>query len=388
MEFDYLWLLLLPVFFGLGWLAARIDIRQLLRDSRAVPKAYFEGLNFLLNEQPDRALGALVSVAHHHPDAVELQFALGSLFRKRGELDRAIKLHQSILQRPDLSPDVRSQALQALGEDYQRAGLLDRAEDSYRQLLDNGQATEARMALLNIYQQEREWQKAIDMASQLPDAAHAHQHEVAQFYCELAQRAMSASQWEVAGPYLQSALEVHRKCVRATLLQGDLALMQGQPDAARQAWLRIEQQNPDYLHMVAEKVLRIYQDEGRQDEGLTLLRGLYQRYPSLDLLEPLNLALQQAGKLQDSYELLRDEVRRQPSLLGLDRLLQVQLLVAPPERRADLEQVRNLVHQHADKHNMHSCRHCGFRARQYFWHCPGCAEWESYSALRGQASLP
>ncbi|WP_018149921.1 lipopolysaccharide assembly protein LapB [Leeia oryzae] len=385
MEFNFLWLLSLPVFFGLGWLAARIDLRQLLRESRRVPQAYFKGLNFLLSEQHDKALESLVSVAHNHPDTVELQFALGSLFRRKGEIDKAITLHQSIVARQDVTEEIRSDALEALGHDFLKAGLFDRAEDAFTRLLSTNRSTAAKEALLGIYQQEREWPKAIDMARQLSDTPHAWQAEVAQFHCELAHRAMSELDWPTATLNLEAALNVHRKCVRATIMLGDLALAQKLPEEAIKIWRRVESQDAEFLPMVAERLLRTYEQQSRLDEGLALLKGLYLSHPSLDLLEHIIHGELQQGRLNDAYVLLKDELRRQPTLAGLDQLLQVQLQVVPVERRADLEQVRQLVHQHADRLNMYSCKHCGFKARQYFWHCPGCATWESYSPQRYRA---
>lgn len=387
MEFDYAWLLLLPLFFALGWLAARIDIRQLLRDARAVPKTYFRALDLLLKEQPDRALDALQEVAHTHPNAIELQFALGTLYRRKGELDRAIRLHQTLSERDDLSTDIRNDAALELGEDYRRAGLFDRAEAVYRRLLDTARVIDARRALLDIYQQEREWAKAIEMASHLSDASHSLQYEVAQFYCELAHQAMSSSRFDEADRHLDDALAAHRTCTRANLLRGELRLTQGDALGAIDAWLRIEQQDPDFLALAAPRLLEAYVALNKPEEGVQQLRGLYHRHPSLDMLEPLLDRLLADQALEPAYQAMHDEVRRQPSLPGLDRLLQMQLLVAPPERRADLEQLRTLVHQYADRLHVYGCKQCGFKARQYFWHCPGCAQWESYRPLRGATTL-
>src|SRR5438132_12447653 len=133
-ELEVWWLLILPLFFGMGWLAARIDIRHVIRESRALPVSYFQGLNFLLNEQPDKAIEAFNEVVKVNPETVELHFALGSLFRRQGELDRAIRLHQSLLERPDLPADKRTTALHEIGQDYQKAGLLDRAEEAFLKL--------------------------------------------------------------------------------------------------------------------------------------------------------------------------------------------------------------------------------------------------------------
>src|SRR5262245_12341458 len=157
MEFEYWWLIGFPLFFGLGWVAARIDIRQLVSESRALPSSYFKGLNFLLNEQPDKAIESFIEVARVNPETIELHFALGSLFRRRGEFDRAIRMHQNLLERVDLGAEQKLAALAELGEDYLKAGILDRAEEAFTKLLDSGQAPLARRRLLDIYEQEKDW---------------------------------------------------------------------------------------------------------------------------------------------------------------------------------------------------------------------------------------
>ena len=163
MEFEYWWLLGFPLFFGLGWIAARIDIRQIVSESRALPRSYFRGLNFLLNEQPDKAIEAFIEVVKVDPETIELHFALGSLFRRRGEYDRAVRMHQNLLERPGLADEQKVIALAELGQDYLKAGILDRAEEVFKKLEKSPQSALARRHLLEIYEQERDWERAIDM---------------------------------------------------------------------------------------------------------------------------------------------------------------------------------------------------------------------------------
>jgi lipopolysaccharide biosynthesis regulator YciM len=167
MEIELWWLLVLPLFFGLGWIAARIDIRHLVHESRALPRSYFRGLNFLLNEQPDKAIEAFLEAAKVDPETIELHFTLGSLFRRRGETDRAIRIHKNLVEREGLNDEQRLNALSELGQDYLKAGLLDRAEEIFIKLRDTGRNEDALKSLLEIYQQEKEWAQAIDVAKQL-----------------------------------------------------------------------------------------------------------------------------------------------------------------------------------------------------------------------------
>src|SRR5580765_2325555 len=267
MEFEYWWLLGFPLFFGLGWIAARIDIRQIVSESRALPSSYFKGLNFLLNEQPD--------------EAIELHFALGSLFRRRGEYDRAIRMHQNLLDRPGLGADQKLMALAELGQDYLKAGILDRAEEAFRKLEKSPQAAAARRHLLEIYEQEKDWDRAIEMTKLVqPDP-----RDLAQYYCELAAAESAESRPDAARRHLEAALEANRKCVRASLLLGDLDKSQGNLDHAMEHWKHVESQNPAYLALVAQRLLDAYREAGHAEEGLTLLTGYLERYPSLDLLD-------------------------------------------------------------------------------------------------------
>ena len=383
MDLEYWWLLALPLFFALGWMAARIDIKQLVSESRTLPISYFRGLNFLLNEQPDKAIEAFIEVVKVDPQTVELHFALGSLFRRRGELERAIRMHQNLVERTDLQDDQKLAALFELAQDYLKAGLLDRAEELFLKLDGTTHAELSLRFLLEIYQQEKDWQKAIGIGERLESVTgHSQQKEIANFYCELASGEMMHSRPQAARPHLDAALRHHRMCVRANVLLGDLEASLGNADAAVDAWKRIETQNPAYLALVAERIYSVYERQGRADAGLNLLRAYLEKYPSLDALNVVFQGTLEQHGAEPAYRLVRDELRRMPTLLGLDKLLEAQLLEAPLDRRRDLELIRGLVNQHTQGLAMYKCDNCGFRARQYYWHCPACASWETYSPRR------
>lgn len=387
MTLELWWLLALPAFFAFGWIAARIDIKQLLKESRALPRSYFKGLNFLLNEQPDKAIEAFLEAAKVDPETIELHFALGSLFRRRGETDRAIRVHQNLIDRDasqgELSDEQRLHALAELGLDYLKAGLLDRAEEIFLKLRGTARDEEALKSLLEIYQQEKEWGKAISIAEAMPNHTdHLWQKAIAEFYCELASDELLHGRPEQARARIDEALAANRKCVRATILLGDLEMAAGRSEQAIEAWKRIEQQTPVYLALVAEKLLEAHRHAGREAQGLQLLRGYLERHPSLDLLDAVFQAETRAGGAEAAYKLVRDELRRNPTLLGLDKLLEAQIHVAPLERRADLELVKNLIHNHTRRVARYRCDSCGFKARQFHWRCPACGGWETYPPKR------
>ena len=379
-ELEYWHLLFLPLFFVLGWAAARIDIRHLVKESRALPRSYFRGLNFLLNEQPDRAIESFVEAVRVDPETVELHFALGSLFRRRGETDRAIRMHQSLIDRDDLPQDLKLQALSELGQDFLKAGLLDRAEEIFDKLRESPRAEDAKRNLLEIYQLEKDWEKAIAIAAELPDFA--SQKEVAEYYCELASAEMIRSHPDVATEHLKSALERNRKCVRASLLQGDIAVQQERVAEAIACWQRIEHQDPTYLALVAKRLLEAFRKLERRDEGLLLLRGYLERYPSLDLLDVVFQLVLEGEGAEAAYALVRDELRRNPTLLGFDKLIEARSLISPPESRADLDLAKGIVQGYTRRLARYRCDNCGFKARQFYWRCPACGGWETYSPKR------
>jgi lipopolysaccharide biosynthesis regulator YciM len=385
MEFEYWWLLGFPLFFGMGWLAARIDIQHLLTETRQLPQSYFRGLNFLLNEQPDKAIEAFTEVVKLDRETVELHFTLGSLFRRRGETERAIRIHRNLLDRGDLGDEQRLQAMFELGQDYLKAGLLDRAEETLQRLRDSTYRIEAKRFLVDIYQQEKDWAKAIEVATELErDTGSSLQKEIANYYCELATYEANHSRLDEAQRHLASALATNRKSVRANLVLGDLHAAAGEHVLAIEAWKRIEQQQASYLSICAQRLLDSFRALDKVEEGLTLLRGYLASYSSLDLLDVVFQATLEAQGAEAAYQLVKDELRRNPTLLGLDKLLEAQIQAAPPERRPDLELVKNLVHSHTRRLARYHCEKCGFKARQFYWHCPACGGWETYPPKRSE----
>lgn len=388
MEFEgWTWVpwaaVLLVLFFALGWLAARIDIKQLLSESKALPASYFKGLNFLLNEQQDKAIEAFIEVTKANPETVELQFALGSLFRRRGEVDRAIRVHQELSGRVDLPAEQRRAAQFELAQDFMKAGLLDHAESILVELNRVDGDARVHRYLLEIYLQEKDWAKAIDIARQLGVSAHRDvQKEIAHFYAELATTAYVHGRRDEAVQHMADALSANPRCVRVNLQSGEWAAAEGRHEEAIAIWCKIESQNPDYFGLAAPGLHASFKALNRSAEGLTLLRTMQEKYPSIDFLNVVYQATLEAEGPEKAYILLREDVRRNPTLVGLDMLLGAQIEHAPEDKRADLQLMRNLVHSHASALSVYLCGSCGFRARQFYWHCPACGGWESFSPKR------
>lgn len=383
MEFETWWLLAIPVFFGLGWIAARVDINQLVSESRSLPRGYFKGLNFLLNEQPDKAIDAFIEIVKLDPETAELHFALGNLFRRRGETERAIRVHQNLLARPDLAVEHQIHARYELGQDYLKAGLLDRAEETFNQLVDTQYSAQARRMLLEIYQREKEWMRAIDAAYALQDSgAGGRQKEIAQFHCELAQDELVRTHPDAALILLEKALAVDRNNVRATILMGDAFMEKDDIEAALLAWRRVEHQSVPHVALVAQRLMDGYRTVGRPQEGINLLKSYLAETSSIDLLQVVFKIELEMNGVDAANQLASEQLRRSPTLLGLDKLLEARLMNAPPEVRPELSLVKNIVHGYTQKLARYQCSHCGFKARQFYWQCPGCSRWETYPPRR------
>jgi len=396
MMFETWWLLALPLVFGLGWMAARFDLRQLISEQGALPRSYFKGLNFLLNEQPDQAIDAFVEVARLDPETTELHFALGALFRRRGETERAIRVHQNLATRPDLPEPEREHALYELGQDYLRAGLLDRAEESLRRLMSGPYAASAKRVLLELYEVEKEWLKAIDAARELQTLEQKdYRIQIAQFCCELAQDALQKKKPEDAITWLGRAREENPANVRAPILLGDVSAAAGDLPGALKHWLAIESQDAAYLPLVADRVVKAYATLGEQGKALDWLRGLLKGNLAAELLDTAYRTELEVNGPVGAATLMREQLRRQPTLLALTKYFEAQAaekqaadaggVGTPDEQAQETTAIRDLLQLRTRNLARYTCRECGFRARLFYWQCPGCNRWETYAPRRSEA---
>jgi len=385
MEFEAWYLIFLPLLFAAGWFARGFESRVRQSDRATAPRSIFRGLNLLLNEQPDKAIDAFIEVVKLDPETIELHYALGNLFRRRGEIDRAVRIHTHLLNRADLPARERANALAELGQDYLKGGLLDRAEDTFIRLLEDNQHRFAALrALLRIYQMERDWTKAIDCARRLErEAGESHHVSIAHFYCELAEKALTKGDVADAQKLLDEALVADRKSVRATVLAGDLAARRGQHEEAVKHWLRLETMAPEYLALVGERLSNSMDAVGRRADALNLLRRALLDAPSIDLLETAYKRVAEWEGPGPAEALLRDELKRNPSLLGFEKLLALRSAAAKGGAGdPELDLLRTLIHAQTRKLARYRCNKCGFRAREFHWNCPGCTSWESYPPRR------
>jgi len=381
MELETWHLLLLPLFFALGWLAARVDMRDVVKESRAVPDSYFKGLSYLLNEQPDQAIESFLELAKLDPDTLDLHFVLGALFRRRGEVDRALRVHQNLVDRIDLNAEQRTRALYELGQDYHKAGMLDRAEDTFMRLKDGPYAREALQNLQQIFVLEKEWARATETLQALVAAGEdGRAGEIAHYRCEQALDALLAGQVEVARVHLTEAIASSAKPIRALILLGDLEAKAGDDAAALAQWRRVEQVQPTYLPLVAERIFAAHQRRGEQAEGIAYLRACLERHASADLAHSLFTLIATHQGWAAARTMAAEALRHTPDLLVLDDWLQAE--TASDQASLELRVAQDLVHRQAARESHYQCRACGFKARQHFWQCPACARWETLAPER------
>jgi len=385
MEFEFWWLLALPLFFSLGWLAARVDLKQLLAESTALPAAYFKGLNFLITNQQDKAIEAFTEAVQANTDSLELHFALGSLFRKRGEVDRAIHLHLHLLEKKELEPQQKLAVTAELAQDYLKAGLFDRAEELFESLDDDRYRQPALRALLEIYVREREWERAIKAATELERISGVpFRVEIAHYYCEMAVKSKLANDTHTARFELDQALNANKNCVRANVLLGDLEAESGNHMVAISTWKRIEFQKPEYLGLIAPKLLASYRALNQTSDGLALLQTYLQTYQLSSLLNVLYEAILVEENAENAAKLARNELIKMPSLNTLDLLLQARAILETSHPQngnlQDTQLMQQAVRHAIGNKTAYHCEQCGFKAKYHHWQCPACNAWEALPA--------
>ena len=380
MDFDLTWILLgLPIAFTLGWLASRADLRQLRIENRQAPKAYFRGLNFLLNEQQDKAIDAFIEAVQNDPDTSELHFALGNLFRRRGEYERAVRVHEHLLQRGDLPQPDRDRAQHALALDYLKAGLLDRAETALRKLEGTSYEEEARLALLSIYERSRDWQHATDIASKLNSTGHASfSGRQAHYLCEQAHSLLATGDTAQAMALLERACSTAPTAARPLIDLTKLRLQSGQPQAAFDTLIKLNKVAPQAVPLAAGLLTTIAQHDGLHTPVQALLEAHYQLAPSVDVMDAMaRMEKDPAISRQGFIKHLETET----SVIAAARWVAGEKPANPLEEH-NHQLVRRALDQATKPLMRYRCAACGFEATQHFWHCPGCQAWDSYPARR------
>ncbi|MDS4027227.1 MAG: lipopolysaccharide assembly protein LapB [Candidatus Contendobacter sp.] len=382
---ELLWLLL-PVAAASGWWVARREYAGRRDRATAHNTEYFKGLNYLIEDKPDQAIEVFTRMAGVDRSTAEIHLTLGNLFRRRGEVDRAIHLHASLIARPTLTVDQRRRAMFELGEDYLRAGLFDRAEALFRELLEQPQSDYTEVALsrlIHIFQQEKDWRHAIAHCDRLERIGGAsRRRETAHFCCELAEEASQRRQDEEAKAWLLNALARDPGCVRANLLLGHLAMRTGDYRAAIAALQAVVRQDQGYFPEVIAPLDQCYKALDQIHEWGAYLREIQQRDHGGRITDALaNWLVRQEGE-EETLQFLERELQDYPTLLGLRRLVEIQLARGDAGGRyANLRALHCISTQMLDGAARYRCVNCGFIVKTLHWCCPSCQQWNTIKPM-------
>lgn len=373
-------LLGLPLAFVLGWAASRFDLRQLRMENRQAPKAYFMGLNFLLNEQQDKAIDAFIEAVQNDPDTSELHFALGNLFRRRGEYDRAVRVHEHLLSRGDLAARDRQRAQHALALDFLKAGLLDRAEDALRKLDGTPYEGQARLALLSIFERSHEWPQAAEVARKLETSGEgSFSGRLAHYQCEQAHALAAAGDAEAARRLLGQTIADAPQSARPRLQLAGLLRARGQEALALETMVALAQTVPTAVPLVAKALAQTALQCDKTAEVLALLRASYAQVPALDVLDAIvELEVASGVETRAAREAYIRHLEKEPSLIAAARWIAGEKL----EHDQFHPQVQRALDHAVKPLSRYRCAACGFEASDHFWQCPGCQAWDSYPPLR------
>lgn len=377
--------LLLPLAALSGWWIGRREHRSRRQSSNGLNPDYFKGLNFVLNEQPDKAIEVFIRMLEVDSETVETHLALGNLFRRRGEVDRAIRIHQNLIARPTLNREQRSNALLELGMDYMRSGLLDRAEGLFLELIESGlHLNQAYMQLLEIYQQEKDWDNAINVARKLGSISpESYSPIIAQFYCEHAQTALNEGNMRAVKENLRKAMNFDPNCVRASLIEAKMYQKSGKIKAAIKSYKRIESQNSDYITEILAPLHECYRSLEKVDEFVDYLRTLVNIYGSISILLLLTELIADREGENAAIRFISDELKSRPTVKGVDKLIEYALERSEGEIHDHLKTIKELTAQLLEERPMYKCNSCGFDAKQLHWQCPGCKSWDTVKPVFG-----
>jgi lipopolysaccharide biosynthesis regulator YciM len=385
---DLVWFLL-PVAAAFGWLAARNSKGKAgsYSDSILGPE-YIKGLNYLLNEQQDKAIDVFIRMLEVNSDTVETHLALGNLFRKRGEVDRAIRIHQNLIARPNLGNEQRTDALLELGQDYMKAGLFDRAEGLFQELVGNNvHLSSVLPLLLDIYQQEKDWDNAIMIAEQMGFVGEQPARAViAQFYCELAENACATGNVDEALDYLDKASEYHPHCARARFIRGDIEKQRGDFGAALQAFEQVAGMDIELLPEILDDMQACHVELGTMADMMTFLQQAITRYTGISPVLALADIMRQEQDDQAAADFIAGELGIRPSVRGLARFIDFSLARSEGAAHENLLILKNMTDQLLENKPVYECHDCGFSGKALHWKCPGCKHWNTIKPIHGVAA--
>ena len=367
-------LLLLPLAAASGWWAAKRSEKRREEEETPPSPEYLKGLNYLLNEQTDKAIGVFVKMLEVNSETVEIHLALGNLFRRRGEVDRAIRVHQNLIARPSLNKIQRELVFLELGQDYMKAGVLDRAEQIFQDLIESEHKAKSLRYLRNIYEKEKEWENAIQMAEQYQSVSNEEQHVIiAQYYCELAQIALDRDDYELVTKHVKKAFSFDKTCARGSLIKGASEAKQAEFKAAMRSYRRVEQQDPIYLSEIIRPMYNCHEQLGTLEAYLNELKRILDEYRGLTVMVTLVDLMRKLSGEKETADYLSGYVHKHPSLLGMVELVDL----IPPDSQSSsyVRYIKEALERLLEERNRYRCQNCGFSSKTIYWQCPSCRRW-------------
>lgn len=381
-----LWPLLLPVAAFSGWYLANYSTHEKKFLKPKPSKEYFLGLNYLLNEQSDKAIDVFIKLLEVDSDTVETHLALGSLFRRRGETDRAIRLHQNLIARPQLMPHQKIDALMALGQDYMSAGLFDRAEKIFEEVAQNEGPHQANSLknLLDLYQREKAWEQCIESAKKLEKInGEPLKKQMAHYYCEYALLAINQGHYEEAHEHLRKAFKVDNHSVRASLLLGQLEWQQNNYKKAIKAYKKIQEQDSDYLSEVVDPLILCYQQLEKEEECAEYFQEIMPKCPRVSLLFFLAKFIKRKEGTEKALDFVVEHLEKNFSLRGLNQLIAWYLETTYGKVQVNLKMLYEITHKLLENKPVYRCVQCGYSGKNLHWLCPSCKQWSMMKPIYG-----
>ena len=379
--------LLLPVAAAYGWYMGRRSAQQSKQDDASrLSRDYVAGVNFLLSNQQDKAVDLFLDMLKEDTGTVEAHLTLGNLFRSRGEVDRAIRIHQSLMESASLTYDQRLLAVQQLGRDYMAAGLYDRAEDMFKQLVDE---TDFRLGalqqLLQIYQATSDWQSAIEVAERLVKLGkEKHRGEIANFWCELALQQMAANDLDKAMALLRKGAAADRNSARVSIMMGRVWMEKGDYAKAVESLERVIDQDKELVGETLEMLQTCYQQLGKQEEWVAFLRRCVEENTGATAELMLSDVVEQYEGTDTAQVYITRQLQRHPTMRVFHKLMDYHLNDAEEGRaKESLMVLRDMVGEQVRSKPRYRCQKCGFTAHTLYWHCPSCRSWATIKPIRG-----
>ena len=370
-----IWFLaIVPIAIVFLWLLFRTTQSHKKQQS-TLSSEYFKGLNYLLNDEQGKALDIFVKLVESNWDTIDTHFALGKIYRKNGEMDKAIKIHQGLIARPSLPERYRGKILLELGYDYLGAGWFDRAEGLFKEvLIQDEKSKEARHNLILIYQQEKDWSKAIDIAVDLfAENASVVGPMIAHYYCELADISKTKGDISQLENNANKALKYDSNCVRATIMLADQAKSTGDDKKAIKLYEAIEKQDAESMMLVINSLIECYEGLSASDKLYDYLVALQDRHENLFLQNVIASVLEKSQGKGAAIKYLSDRIKHQPSLAGIQKLVNYKdREVDADEAFSDLMTAITVMQKDTVEYR---CQKCGFSTNTHYWLCPSCNHW-------------